>query len=75
MTPRYKKILLINPWDADIFPPPSLGYLQSSIKQIFGNSIEVNCADLKKALILIENEEFDLIGASFHSFSVKKLVR
>jgi radical SAM superfamily enzyme YgiQ (UPF0313 family) len=60
------KVLLINPWEADIFPPPSLGYLQSVLKQ---ESIDVHGADLKDALLL--KDDYDLVGVTFHSFSVK----
>lgn len=26
------KVLLINPWANEIFPPPSLGYIQAALK-------------------------------------------
>ena len=60
------KVLLINPWAGDIFPPPSLGYLQSTIKHF--TDAEVTTADLPHAYTL--KDEYDIVGASFHSFSV-----
>ena len=75
--PKYNNILLINPWEGEVFPPPSIGYLQSSIKHILGDSVKVTAADLKDALELLKYEDYDLVGVSFHSFSVKyaKLIK
>jgi anaerobic magnesium-protoporphyrin IX monomethyl ester cyclase len=60
------KVLLINPWIPDVLPPPSIGYLQAALKNI---GIDVVAKDLKQALQ--DNEKYDLVGVSFHSFSVK----
>lgn len=67
------RVLLINPWQGELFPPPSLGYIQASIKTIEG--IEVVAKDLSPALE--DRSEYDLVGVSFHSFSVKhaRLIR
>lgn len=60
------RVLLINPWQPEIFPPPAIGYLQSALKHW---KIDVRAMDLEEALAT--KEEFDLVGVSFHSFSVK----
>jgi radical SAM superfamily enzyme YgiQ (UPF0313 family) len=63
------KVLLINPWQSEVFPPPSLGYLQAVLKQA---GVEVTACDLYEALQ--EKDEYDIVGVSFHSFSVKHAV-
>jgi radical SAM superfamily enzyme YgiQ (UPF0313 family) len=60
-------VLLINPWLGEIFPPPSLGYIQSAIQTIPGvnvTAMDIDCA-------FENNNDFDAIAVSFHSFSVK----
>jgi len=66
------KVLLINPWEDDYLPPPAIGYLQAALKHW---EAEVSVCNLQQALTM--NDEFDLVGVSFHSFSVKyaKLLR
>ena len=64
------KILLINPWGGEVFPPPSIGYLQSAIKDKLPKE-QVVSRDLPQALELLNREEFDLVGVTFHSFSVR----
>lgn len=71
MNPVYKNILLINPWEGELFPPPSIGYLQGTIKHFFGDSISVTCRDLSAAYDILLHKDFDLVAVSFHSFSVK----
>lgn len=63
------KVLLVNPWESDVFPPPSLGYLQAALKEA---SVEVKSCDLYEALK--EDDIYDLVAVSFHSFSVKYAV-
>lgn len=60
-------MLLINPWESDVFPPPSLGYIQASVKTL--PDVDVVAKDLRFALN--DNSEYDLVAVSFHSFSVK----
>jgi len=60
------KILLINPWEVDVLPPPSIGYLQAALKHW---NIDVISRDLSEVLAL--NDDFDIVGVSFHSFSIK----
>lgn len=60
------KVLLINPWDPQECPPPSIGYLQAALRFI---GVDVVAKDLQESLI--DNEEYDLVAVSFHSFSVK----
>ena len=60
------RVLLINPWDSDILPTPAIGYLQASLRHF---NIEVKSCDLSEAMTL--PDEYDLIGVTFHSFSVK----
>ncbi len=60
------KVLLINPWTADEAPPPAIGYLQSVLKKY---NVDVTARNLPEAMLL--NDDFDIIGVSFHSFSVK----
>jgi len=63
------RILFINPWAGEIFPPPSLGYLQA-IARI--NGIVTSAMDLnEKNLAWAQGEKWDLIAVSFHSFSVQ----
>lgn len=61
------KLLLINPWAGEVFPPPSLGYLQSVIKTIEG--VNIRAMDLSPAMN--EPDDYDIVAVSFHSFSVR----
>jgi radical SAM superfamily enzyme YgiQ (UPF0313 family) len=63
------KVLLINPWQSDVFPSPSLGYLQATLKEV---EVDVKACDLDEAIL--EKDEYDLIAVSFHSFSAKYAV-
>ena len=63
-------ILLINPWDVDVLPPPSVGYLQSAIKDKC-KDVQVTARDLSEAYALLERNKYDIVGVTFHSFSVK----
>jgi len=58
------KVLLIDPWDKDQLPPPSLGYLQAALKHWKVDVEAKNIAD-------VYSDDYDLIGVTFHSFSVK----
>lgn len=60
------KVLLINPWEDDYLPPPAIGYLQAAIKHW---KEDVTVCNLQQSLMIEDN--FDLVGVSFHSFSVK----
>jgi radical SAM superfamily enzyme YgiQ (UPF0313 family) len=60
------RVLLINPWGGEEFPVPSIGYLQAALKHW---KVDVVAKDLN--LAMIDNDSYDLIGVSFHSFSVK----
>jgi radical SAM superfamily enzyme YgiQ (UPF0313 family) len=60
------RVLLINPWESDQLPPPSIGYLQSALKHW---KIDVTAKDLSEAMN--DNNEYDMVAVSFHSFSVK----
>ena len=64
------KILLINPWDSEVFPTPAIGYLQATVK---AHGHEVKAVDLSG--IDSENDDYDFIAASFHSFSVRYAIR
>lgn len=64
------KVLLVNPWQPESFPPPSIGYLQAAIRHCLPE-VEVTARDLAPALELMEREPFDIVAASFHSFSSK----
>jgi len=64
------KILLINPWEGEIFPTPAIGYLQAILKSI---NINVKAVDLPAAFN--EKDEYDLVGVTFHSFSVKYAIQ
>ena len=57
------RVLLINPWEGEVFPTPAVGYLQSTLKS---NGIEVTATDL-----LYGSDDYDLVAVTFHSFSVK----
>lgn len=58
------RVLLLNPWDGEIFPTPAIGYLQATLK---ANGIDVTAVDLSGAF----KEQYDFVAATFHSFSVK----
>ncbi len=60
------KVLLINPWDDGVFPPPAIGYLQAVLKYW---KIDVTACGINEALLM--NDDFDLTGVSFHSLSVR----
>jgi radical SAM superfamily enzyme YgiQ (UPF0313 family) len=60
------RVLLINPWEGEVLPPPSIGYLQSALKHY---GVDVVAKDLSAAMA--DNETYDITGVSFHSFSVK----
>ena len=49
-----------------MFPPPSIGYLQGAI---LARGVEVKALDLDAALC--EPDDYDIIGVTFHSFSVQ----
>lgn len=61
------KVLLINPWQGEIFPPPGLAYIQSTLKAL--PDVQVKACDLDEALQ--GPKDWDLVAVSFHSFSVK----
>jgi anaerobic magnesium-protoporphyrin IX monomethyl ester cyclase len=65
------KVLLVNPWPGDVFPPPSLGYLQAVIKTMPG--VQVVAKDFAPAKA--DNERYDLVAVSYHSFSVQNARR
>lgn len=58
-------MLLINPWEGELFPTPAIGYLQAAAKS-FG--ISVRAVDLGEAFTL--KDEYPFVGVTFHSFSV-----
>lgn len=60
------KVLLVNPWADDYLPPPAIGYLQAAVRNW---NTEVKSFNLEQALAT--QESFDIVGVSFHSFSVK----
>jgi len=66
------KVLLINPWNSEECPPPSIGYLQAALKYI---GVSVVAKDLYEAMV--DDELYDLVAVSFHSFSVRyaKIIR
>lgn len=63
-------ILLINPWAGEVFPTPAIGYLQAAVKAA-RPEVKVTAADMKVALGLLEKNTYDLVGVTYHSFSVK----
>ena len=50
----------------DYLPPPAIGYLQASLKHW---KIDVTVVNLQQALAI--EDSFDIVGVTFHSFSVK----
>lgn len=60
------KVLLVNPWEDEYLPPPSIGYLQAALKHW---KVDVKVCNFYQALET--KNEFDLVGITFHSFSVK----
>ncbi len=64
------RLLLINPWEGEVFPTPAIGYLQAAVKEA-RPEVEVTAADMKVAMGLLEKNTYDLVGVTFHSFSVK----
>ena len=67
----YKNVLFINPWYKDMYPPPSIGYLQSAIKKCFGNDVNVTSCNITELDNILLKNTFDLVAVSFHSFSVR----
>jgi radical SAM superfamily enzyme YgiQ (UPF0313 family) len=63
------KILLVNPWEGEIFPPPSIGYVAAAARQ--NTNAEVVCANMDSAIRLLKSTSYDIVGVSFHSFSVR----
>ena len=61
------RLLLINPWEAEVFPPPAIGYLQAAAKRV--PDCEVTALDLFAALK--QPDDWDIVAVTFHSFSVK----
>ncbi len=64
------RVLLINPWKGEIFPTPAIGYLQAVIKSL---GISVKAIDLPA--VYAEKDKYDLVGVTFHSFSVKHAIK
>ena len=67
---RDMSVLLINPWAGEVFPTPAIGYLQAAIKTA-RPTVSVTAADMKVAMGLLEKNTYDIVGVTFHSFSVK----
>lgn len=67
------RLLLINPWAGEVFPTPAIGYLQAAIKKMRPD-VSVTAADMKVALLLLQKNAYDLVGVTYHSFSVKYAV-
>jgi radical SAM superfamily enzyme YgiQ (UPF0313 family) len=64
------KLLLINPWQGEVFPTPAIGYLQAAVKHA-RPEVSVTAADMKQAIALLAHNTYDLVGVTYHSFSVK----
>jgi len=58
------KVLLIDPWEKDQLPPPAIGYLQAALKHW---KVDVDARNISDVI----SDDYDLVGVSFHSFSVK----
>ncbi len=71
---KYKNILFVNPWNREVYPPPSIGYLQSAVKTHFGSEINVQACNIDGLDGMLAKNTFDLVAASFHSFSVKNAI-
>jgi radical SAM superfamily enzyme YgiQ (UPF0313 family) len=67
------RCLLINPWAAEVFPPPSLGYLQATLKR--ETDWEVIAKDLPDINEADVATKWDLVAASFHSFSIQNAAK
>ena len=67
---RDMSVLLINPWAGEVFPTPAIGYLQAAIKTA-RPTVSVTAADMKVAMELLSKNTYDIVGVTFHSFSVK----
>jgi len=61
------KVLLINPWEGEVFPPPAIGYLQAVLKAA---GVDVWARDLSEA-VKLSGMDWDLVAVTYHSFSVK----
>ncbi len=59
------RILLINPWSDGELPPPSIGYLQATARQ---QGVHVEACNFEEAML--KADDYDIVGATFHSFSV-----
>jgi radical SAM superfamily enzyme YgiQ (UPF0313 family) len=63
------KILLVNPWNGEVFPPPALGYLQAVLKQAGHNTTAIDMTEANLTWAAVRN--WDLVCVTFHSFSVQ----
>lgn len=63
------RILLINPWEGEVFPTPAIGYLQAALKW---QGEDVTAVDLSGAF---KDKDYDIVAVTFHSFSVKHAQR
>jgi radical SAM superfamily enzyme YgiQ (UPF0313 family) len=64
------RVLLINPWEGEVFPTPAIGYLQAVIKS---TGVDVKAIDMP--LAWSEKDDYDLVAVTFHSFSVKHAIQ
>ena len=60
-------VLLIDPSDTDQLPAPAIGYLQAALKHW---KIDVIAKNINEAMT--DNEDYDLVAVTFHSFSVNR---
>lgn len=60
------KVLLINPYQPGEWAPPPVGYLQGALKHY---GVNVIARDLHNAMT--DQDHYDIVGVSFHSFSMK----
>lgn len=66
------RVLFINPWAGEVFPPPSLGYLQAVVKAA---GHEVTSMDMNdEHYSTAKHVPWDLVAISFHSFSVRHAI-
>lgn len=65
-------LLLINPWEPELFPPPGLGYLKAfAMAKIPG--LQVELADWTPGIDISDPDGFQIIGVTVHSFAVRNL--
>jgi anaerobic magnesium-protoporphyrin IX monomethyl ester cyclase len=64
------RVLLIHPWNPELFPPPAIGYLRAALQQENPSIVVKSCYLDASGW---PSDPVDFVGVSVHSFSVPHL--